>query len=141
MKLSASQAAKQTGKSIPTITRAIKSGKLSAEKQESGGFLIEASELFRVFPAVTANSNDTPDTLGIETPTNNNALEVEVKMLRERLTDRQSEIDHLRGLLDAEATERRKLTMMLTDERGRAAAPATADKPKRSWWPFSRQND
>ena len=70
MKLSASQAAKKTGKSIPTITRAIKSGKLSATKKGSGGYEIEASELFRVFKAVTEKPNVKDDTLGHETPQN-----------------------------------------------------------------------
>ena len=144
MKLSASQAAKETGKSIPTITRAIKSGKLSADKTDTGGFEIDPAELFRVFPPLTRAANDTPEMLGSETQnvtSSNSALEVEVKMLRERLTDKDSEIDHLRGLLDAEASERRKLTMMLTDQTARPAVPVAADKPRRMWWPFGRAND
>lgn len=68
MKISASQAAKQSGKSIPTITRAIKSGKLSAEPNSSGGWLIDPAELDRVFPAITLNGDETPPKLGHETP-------------------------------------------------------------------------
>lgn len=41
MKLSASQAAKAVEKSIPTVTRAIKSAKLSAAKLESGRYEVE----------------------------------------------------------------------------------------------------
>lgn len=141
MKLSASQAAQEVGKSVPTITRAIKSGKISAIKTETGGFEIDPAELFRVFPAVTRNDNVTPNNLGHETPNVTSALDVEVKMLRERLADKDSEIDHLRGLLDAEAAERRKLTALLTDQTARPAATVAADKPKRNWWPFSRSND
>lgn len=141
MKLSASQAAKETGKSIPTITRAIKSGKLSATKTDTGGFEIDPAELFRVFEPLTQAANDTPEKLEIETPIVTSALEVEIKMLRERLADKDSEIDHLRGLLDAEADERRKLTRLLTDQTARPAPAAVADAPKRSWWPFGRSND
>ncbi len=144
MKLSASQAAKETGKSVPTITRAIKSGKLSATKTDTGGFEIDPAELFRVFPPLTQPSNDTPTKLGDETPDVmgvSSALEVEIKMLRERLADKDSEIDHLRGLLDQEAAERRKLTMLITDQTAHPAPPVAADKPKRSWWPFPRSND
>lgn len=69
VKLSASQAAKRTGKSVPTITRAIKSGKLSAEKTPSGGYQIDAAELFRVFKAVTQSANVKGNALEDETPT------------------------------------------------------------------------
>lgn len=39
-----------TGKNTATITRAIKSGKISAQKDASGAWRIEASELHRAFP-------------------------------------------------------------------------------------------
>ncbi|MGY4753024.1 hypothetical protein ACVNHC_24475, partial [Pannonibacter sp. Q-1] len=68
MKLSANEAAKRTGKSVPTITRAIKTGRISAEKNDSGGYLIDPAELFRVFPAVTRNRGASPKTLDFETP-------------------------------------------------------------------------
>lgn len=131
MKLSASQAATQTGKSIPTITRAIKSGKLTATKLDSGGYEIDAAELFRVFPAVTANSNVTPDALGRETPNPDKALEVEVKLLREQL-DRERELND--DLAKDRDHWRQQATALLTDQR-----PAQA--VKRSWWPFGRAND
>lgn len=127
-----------------TITRAIKSGKISASKNDTGGYEIDPAELFRVFPPLTRGANDTPTMLKDEIPNVtgvSSALEVEVKMLRERLADKDSEIDHLRGLLDAEAAERRKLTMLITDQTARPAPPVAADKRKRSWWPFPRSND
>jgi len=52
MKYSAKKAAEAVGKSVPTITRATKSGKLSAEKTPGGGYSIDPSELFRVYPSV-----------------------------------------------------------------------------------------
>lgn len=68
MKLSANEASKRTGKSIPTITRAIKSAKISAEKSDSGGYLIDPSELFRVFPPLTRSNAETLTILDSETP-------------------------------------------------------------------------
>jgi len=65
MKYSAKKAAEAVGKSVPTITRAIKSGKLSAQKNKSGGYSIDPSELFRVYPPV---GNVTDNTLPPETP-------------------------------------------------------------------------
>src|SRR5438552_3690014 len=49
MHLSLGQAAKETGMDKSTISRAIKSGNLSATRQENGGYAIDPAELFRVF--------------------------------------------------------------------------------------------
>jgi hypothetical protein len=45
------QAAQVTGKNRSTLLRAIKTGKLSAHKQDDGSYLIDSSELFRVYDA------------------------------------------------------------------------------------------
>ena len=49
MELSLSAAAKATGRSKSTIGRAIKSGKLSARRDDAGGYRIDTSELARTF--------------------------------------------------------------------------------------------
>jgi hypothetical protein len=49
MELSLSAAARATGRSKSTIGRAIKSGKLSARRDDAGGYCIDASELARAF--------------------------------------------------------------------------------------------
>lgn len=136
MKFSASQAAQEVGKSIPTITRAIKSGKLSAHRLESGGYEIDPAELFRVFPKVTANTNETPPMLGDETPSDNKVLQVEIEMLREMLEQERSTVSDLRRRLDDEAAERRQLSQRLLP-----APEKAASSRKGSWWPFSRTND
>lgn len=140
MKLSASQAAKATGKSVPTITRAIKSGKISSEPNESGGYLIDPAELFRVFPAVTANTNATPPMLQTETPNEMRVLEAEIKGLRERLADRDDTIAKLWDNLNEERAERRQLHALLTDQRENAPAEAV-EPPKRRWWHIGKAND
>lgn len=147
MKYTAGNAAKATGKSIPTITRAIKKGVISAEKTASGGYLIDPAELHRVFPALTPNRDVTPDKLDSETPKKSNVtgeLELEVRMLREMLSREQDTVADLRARLDAEAEERRRLTALLTHQ---AEKPAPAQEPvpptpiqpqarprQRSWW-------
>jgi hypothetical protein len=45
------QAAQVTGKNRSTLLRAIKTGKLSAHRQDDGSYLIDSSELFRVYDA------------------------------------------------------------------------------------------
>jgi excisionase family DNA binding protein len=68
---SMAEAARQTRVSKATIHRAIKSGKLSAERQEDGSYAISPAELFRVYPSVkqdetvavrrSAPPSETPD--------------------------------------------------------------------------------
>lgn len=50
MSWSISRAARETGLSKSTISRAIKSGRVSAARQHDGSYLIEPAELFRVYP-------------------------------------------------------------------------------------------
>jgi len=100
MKLSANEAAKRTGKSVPTITRAIKSGKISAEKTGKGGYLIEPSELFRAFPAITEPNDETPPMLEYETPKRHLhealLLQEKVSSLEAALADAKAERDEWR---------------------------------------------
>lgn len=128
MKLSASQAAQAVGKSVPTITRAIKSGKLSAERLPQGGYAIDPSELHRVWPAVTRKGNTSGYMSGHETPRETSVLEAEIEALRAKITDIEAErerersqlsetVDDLRRRLDAESAERRTLTAQITDQR------------------------
>ncbi len=108
MKLSMGQAAKEAGVSKTSISRAINSGRLSAEKVDGVGYQIDPSELFRVFPR---NSNSTlklsqpvtPNVTGEVTPSNmlefirleteNLALKREIKLLTERVEDLRKERD------------------------------------------------
>jgi len=91
--MSASQAAKKVGKSIPTITRAIKNGKLSAKPRSGGGWVIDASELFRVWPAINSDSDVQSKMLGSETPNLVNGLEREIELLREMLDETKADRD------------------------------------------------
>ena len=110
-------AARATGKSKATISRAIKAGRLSAAGNGDGGYSIDPAELHRVYPA-TGDSNpsvkryatlDGPDA----------APSPETVALHRLLADREETIRDLRSRLDLEAEERRKLIAILTDQRGR----------------------
>lgn len=158
MKLTAGQAAKATGKSTATITRAINKQTLSADKLEGGGYLIESSELFRVFPPVTRNSDAQGGMAGRETPSETGVLQAELEALREKLAAESAErvreretaadvIADLRRRLDTEGEERRRLTAVLTDQRARPVAndplpssplpetiAAAPQEPRRGFW-------
>ena len=138
-------AAKATGKSKPTIQRAIKNGVISANRTpDNKGYLIDPAELHRVFPPLPSASHDTPTMLQHETPNDTGILQVEVRMLRERLAEVTAEkdgtIEDLRKRLDAEAEERRRLTRLLTDQHPAPAPPAVGDRSSRRWWSFGRAN-
>jgi len=112
MSLSASQAAKKVGKSIPTITRAIKKGKLSAAPREGGGWIIEAAELFRVWPAVSGESDVTQPMLGIETLPETSVLQREVELLREMLEETRADRDSWKD-------QAQKITALIEDQTAR----------------------
>ncbi len=60
MEMSLSAAARASGLSKSTLSRAIKSGRLSARRAEGGsGWIVDAAELFRAYPA-TAVRPDAP---------------------------------------------------------------------------------
>ena len=100
MKLSAGQAAEATGKSIPTITRAIKKGLITAEKTAAGGYLIDPSELFRVFDPLPPKNDAATETHGNssdnELPIKLTGLESEIRLLREMLARSDDTISDLR---------------------------------------------
>tara|TARA_R110001599_G_scaffold141828_2_gene322353 strand:- start:1199 stop:1633 length:435 start_codon:yes stop_codon:yes gene_type:complete len=131
MKYSLSEAAKATGKNKTTIQRAIKNGKISAIKGDSGSYEIEPSELHRVFPPVAAQrdaqhrqSNDTQQ--GKSASINNDLarvleLERELAVAHERVNGLEAHkeqmadtINDLRKRLD---NSEGRVTALLTDGR------------------------
>jgi hypothetical protein len=144
MPYSLKQAAEATGKSKPTILRAIQSSKISATRDaNTQAWLIEPAELHRVYPVVSDEPLQidamTKDAIPGEMARLRREIEVRDEQLealrqerqRER-QDAQSAIDDLRRRLDREGEERRKLTALLTDQR-RREPPA-----RRRWWHFGQ---
>jgi hypothetical protein len=118
--LSASQAAKAVGKSIPTITRAIKSGKLSATKLPDGkGYEIDPSELFRVWPSVTSKDDASQTMSGSETSIETRILEVKLQALEKENND-------LRANMEAWRNQAEQLMLKAPAQDN---APAAAEKP------------
>ncbi|WP_139341791.1 MerR family transcriptional regulator [Roseomonas mucosa] len=143
-------AAKAAGVSKPTLSKAISSGRLSAEKLEDGSFRIQAAELFRVYPP---DSQATAKVDESATPKTDPLLAGEVDRLRERLAmlteERERErrqltdqIEDLRTRLDQEGEERRKLTAILTDQtrppEKQPETPTQPEKPRRLLGLFRR---
>lgn len=96
MKYTAGQAAKATGVSKATITRALQSGKISGLKDDSGSWSIDPVELHRVFPPIASEPPATPAVKQDATPEKVNqtgVLERENQMLREALIEARQERD------------------------------------------------
>jgi transposase len=140
MKLTLGQAAKTAKRSKGTLSKALNSGGISAEKDDKGRWQIDPSELSRwmsanPFPNGRENQYETP-----EEAHENSALGVEVKMLRERIDtmtverDRErgqlvDQIEDLRTRLDGAEAERTRLNALLTDQREISTASV-----KRGFW-------
>ena len=123
------QAAKATGKSKTTISRAIQAGKISAEKDAHGAYRITADELHRLYPPVLRDASPQPSNVTTRDPllhSGNRVLQVELEAARKEAAVLGDQVADLRTRLDASETERRQtqaqLTKLLTDGR-----PA-------SWW-------
>jgi hypothetical protein len=131
MKLTLGQAANTAKRSKGTLSKALNSGGISAEKDGKGRWQIDPSELSRwmsanPFPNSRENQFETPE----ETHENSALLvkaeamrhqiaaaELERTREREQLTDR---IESLQQMLADERAERRQLTALLTDQREKA---------------------
>lgn len=111
------EAAKAVQRSKSTLSKAIKSGRLSCMSKEGGEYQIAASELYRVFPA-NSNSNGEIERLETLEETGRTAvLQAQLEGMQGELEQVKGERDDLRRRLDSEAEERRKLTALLTDQR------------------------
>ena len=137
------QAARAVGKSKPTISRAIQTGKISASKGEDGSYVIEPAELHRVYP-IASNGNGAmkQSVPGESDSTSLAVLRVERDRLLIEREDLQETIRNLWQRLDAEAGERRRvqerLTALLT-HRQTGSVPAVQQSEaifnsRRPWW-------
>lgn len=132
MKHTLGEASKECGFSKSTLSRAIKKGKITAERQEDGSFQIDAGELQRWIDnnphrnsAITRASKQVATH---ETPLKNGELQAELDVLRnqievsslEREREREQLLEHIQTLRDrAERAERKEdqIQAILTDQR------------------------
>src|SRR4051794_7186407 len=128
MAYSLTEAASAAGRNRSSILRAIKSGRLSATRDETTGeWRIEPVELHRLYPVADASG---------AAPDRNSGAPAEIQELRARLADKDTTIteqrtalDDLRRRLDLADTDRRqaldrlaaaqeRIAALLTDQRG-----------------------
>jgi len=104
MKLTLNKAAQTCSRSKSTILDAIKSGRLTAPKDEKGRYEIDPSELHRVFPFKmpdqSENQSAEPDHTAQQNHLNNSVLEREVELLRQMLEKAETNADHWRSMAE-----------------------------------------
>ena len=134
MKLTLGKASKEAGISKTAISNAIKSGRLSAKKTDTGSYEIDPAELFRVYPPKPDNETERLTTLDLK---GNGATGVIEQVLTARLTGQEKllkekdkqierlirEHEQLEERLIESAEQQKRLTLLLTDqsEEGKAA--------------------
>lgn len=119
--LSLGQAAKEASVSKATISKALKSGRLSFVGKSTAGYEIDPAELFRVFPRkplaiVTSERLETP----VETA-KSDSDRVELQLLRERVEELQRDRDAWR------------------EQAQRLALTGPEQQPKKGWSLFGRR--
>lgn len=109
------QAAKATGLSKPTISEAIKKGRISASKNENGAFEIDPAELHRVYPPLASPaSNEELPTLQNLTPD----LTAKIMVLEVRLNALGELKDQIAAERDDLRTERDRLLSVIEEQAG-----------------------
>lgn len=111
------EAAKATGMSKATISKAIKNGRISASKDETGTFRIDPSELHRVYPpTVSTEREETPASPHEKVDIYGTIRELQARLeaAHERLSDKETVIADLKEDRDR---WRQQATALLTDQR------------------------
>ncbi len=124
MGISAKEAAELVGMSKDGILKAIRTGKISAQKDINGTWRIEPVELFRVYEATSTSDHAHIDaTLQSSTEASTDSLQSEIRVLREMLQRQDDVIADLRERLDVATDGWHKTTLILSDK-----------QQPRSWW-------
>jgi hypothetical protein len=127
--ISLAEAGKLTGLHKVSILRAIRKGKISADKDEHGEWRLQPAELFRVYPPLPEQRNGNGEEQQCVAPLTA-ALEVEISSLKQLNQILREQLDDMRGQRDkweqAAQTALRQLP-----------APRAAIRP---WWWRTRRD-
>jgi hypothetical protein len=121
--LTMGEAAKEAGISKATLSRAIKNGRVSATRNDKGGWDVDPAELFRVYPRNTSTvavngsmkRDATPSATADETP----ALRAEIEGLRAQLAMMRDHTDDLKAQRDSWQKQAESSQRLLADQRSK----------------------
>lgn len=125
-----SEGARLVGRSKGTLSKALTSGRMSYVEKSDAGYLIDTSELFRVFPPKPSEPGHEARSETPPQPPVDEGLRVEVQLLREQLADVRADRDAWRD----------QAQRLLLEAPAVVAAPAPQpvepESPPRRWWRF-----
>lgn len=143
--LSLAQAATLVGKSKSTLTRAIKSGRMSAVRRADGTFGLDPAELLRVYSDTMRGASDgasrTGDLVASDAP-QQATQQAEISALRDDLAAARQQAAVAQALADERARALEAAERNLADLRRLLPLPemprSTLDltKTPRAWWRF-----
>ena len=118
--LTLGQAAKVCGRSKPTLSNALKNGRLSYIEKTPSGYKIDPAELNRVFPYSLSNLENNQSLTHSLTPSNTvgeDVLRAKLDASERRLEDANNTINDLRMRLDRSEAARERQDLVLADSR------------------------
>jgi len=120
--LTAGEASRATGKSIPTITRNVKNGKIANSRLgDDGEYEIDPTALFNRYPAIDpalgGKSNETPKKLVSETPKNDAGLQAVIDALKLVIEEKDKAVARAEENAEQWRTEFKSTQNQLTDQR------------------------
>jgi|TARA_B110000908_G_scaffold118716_1_gene139101 hypothetical protein len=118
-------AARHVGKSKPTISKAIKDGKLSATKV-NGVYQIDPSELSRAYP-------NTPPTEALTSPQRAISTSVPLALSEQRNAHLETTVGDLRARLEDMKAERDQALQDAREDRNKVMALLEDQRPKSFW--------
>ena len=137
------EAVRISGRSRATINRAIRSGLLSAQRDQAGGtWQLDPAELARVWPEAAHDYGHGDDHDQVRSGHGQGHDHEAIRLRDQIIAAHEQTIADLRSRLDEEREDRRqaldrlaeaqaRITALLTDQR--PATPA-ASLPRRRWW-------
>lgn len=131
--VSLAQAATLTGKSKSTLTRAIKSGRMSAVRRDDGTFGLDPAEVLRAYPDAARNASSAMDTVAPDAMTQA-SQQAENKALRDDLAAARQQAAVAQALADERARALEAAERNLADLRRMLPAPGPSSA--RPWWRF-----
>ena len=136
MKITIAEAAKRTGKSVPTLHRHTNCGKLSFSKNEKGEKVVDIAELERCYGTLKTLESDNQENTDLLAK-----RELEYQNLRQENDTLQKETDNLKSQL-IDASEREQRLFDLTDrlqKQNEMLMIAPPAKPLFSLWRLFRK--
>src|SRR4051812_3930666 len=148
MMLTLGQAAKLTALNKTTLNRAIRGGRLSAQRRDDGSYLIDVSELERVYPirsvSDASDAQDAPESVPgrvrrCAQPENQPSSDARIAALEAQVAALHASIERERHLLEDALQEARSQRDKWQAQAERLALAAPKIEPaQRGWWLFRR---